>query len=105
MEVIKSDWKLFRERLPEWQEAYMEKLCKEYIEILSSDEKGSSRFWELEKRIKSDKRRPGVIVSVSRREMTDILVGLIMDGAITISDLDGFSDEVIESVKRFTNYH
>lgn len=104
MEVSKNDWKLFRERLPKWQEAYMEKLCKEYIEILSSAEKGSSRFWELEKRIKADKRSPGVIVNVSRREMTDILAGLVIDGAITISDLDGFSEEVIEIVKRFTNY-
>ena len=25
-----ADWKLFRKRLPEWQERYMEKLIEEY---------------------------------------------------------------------------
>ena len=28
MEVSKSDWKLFRERIVDWQEAYMERLVK-----------------------------------------------------------------------------
>jgi hypothetical protein len=40
IEISKSDWKLFRERLPEWQEHYMERLTKEYIELLSSPETG-----------------------------------------------------------------
>ena len=26
MDISKADWKLFREKLPGWQEAYMEKL-------------------------------------------------------------------------------
>ena len=26
MEVSKKDWKLYREKVPGWQEAYMEKL-------------------------------------------------------------------------------
>lgn len=26
MEVTKKDWKLYREKIPKWQEAYMEKL-------------------------------------------------------------------------------
>jgi len=29
-----KDWKLFRQKLPQWQESHMEKLCKEYLEIL-----------------------------------------------------------------------
>ena len=29
MEVSKSDWKLFRTRIGDWQEAYMERLVKE----------------------------------------------------------------------------
>ena len=47
-----KDWKLFREKLPEWQEAYMERLAKEYMELLSSDRQASDKFWELDKRIK-----------------------------------------------------
>ena len=26
VEISKADWKLFRERVPEWQEHYMERL-------------------------------------------------------------------------------
>ncbi len=53
----KADTKLFRERLPGWQENYMEHLIKEYMDILSSDGAPSDRFWALEERI----RRTGVI--------------------------------------------
>ena len=34
MEVSKSDWKLFRERVVDWQEAYMERLVKEYMDTI-----------------------------------------------------------------------
>ena len=44
VEVSKRDWKLFREKLPGWQESYMERLCKEYVELLTCDKKGSERF-------------------------------------------------------------
>ena len=37
MEVNEKDWKLFRKNLPDWQENYMEKLIKEYIEFLKGD--------------------------------------------------------------------
>ena len=52
IEISKRDWKLFREKLPKWQEDYMERLCREYVELLTSDAKGSEKFWALEKRIK-----------------------------------------------------
>lgn len=54
-----SDWKLYKSKIADWQEGYMEKLCKEYIELLSSDKLPSERFWELEKRIRDDKRDTG----------------------------------------------
>ncbi len=41
-ETKKSDWKLFRERLPEWQENYMRKMAKKYIVILSRKDKNPS---------------------------------------------------------------
>lgn len=37
-EFSKKDWTLFRNKVPEWQENYMEKLNKEYIDILNGDE-------------------------------------------------------------------
>ena len=36
MDISKKDWKLFREKLPDWQENYMDKLNKQYIELLSN---------------------------------------------------------------------
>lgn len=33
MEISKADWKLFREKVPEWQEHYMEQLVKGYKSI------------------------------------------------------------------------
>ena len=60
MDISKKDWKLFRERLSGWQEKYMEGLVKEYANFLNDDKKpASEKFWELEKRIKEDKRQPG----------------------------------------------
>lgn len=40
-----KDWKIFRSKIAGWQEAYMDKLNKEYIEILSRDGKPSEKFW------------------------------------------------------------
>ena len=57
MEVSKNDWKLFRTRIGDWQEAYMGRLTKEYIDLLSGDENASDKFWELEERIKKDQIR------------------------------------------------
>ena len=33
----KKDWALFREKIVEWQETYMDKLNKEYIDLLNSE--------------------------------------------------------------------
>ena len=51
IKITKKDWKLYQEKLPKWQENYMEKLCKEYIELLSSDKQGSEKWWALKERI------------------------------------------------------
>ena len=69
MEISKKDWKLFRENLASWQENYMDKLTKQYIELLSDENKNASdKFWELEKRIKQDKKHPGVIMEMQKSE-------------------------------------
>ena len=61
-----KDWKIFRSKIAGWQEAYMDKLNKEYIKILSGDGKPSEKFWTLEKRIKEDKKDCGVQCEMSR---------------------------------------
>lgn len=98
MEILKSDWKLFRARIAEWQESYMERLVKEYIYMLNGTGNASDKFWELEERIKKDKKHPGVMLELSKGNMIFDIVALINSGAITTADLEGFSDELRESV-------
>ena len=96
-----KDRKLFRQKLPGWQEAYMTMLCEEYMELLSADKKGSKWFWELEKRIKEDQKKTGVVATISRSKMIFNLVNLVADGAITMDNLEEFSDDTKEAVRMF----
>ena len=98
MEVSKSDWKLFRACIGDWQEAYMERLVKEYMDLLDGAENASDKFWKLEERIKKDKKHPGVMLELSKGNMVFDIVALINSGVITTADLEGFSDELKESV-------
>lgn len=87
-----SDWKLYKSKIAYWQEAYMEKLCKEYIELLSSDKLPSDRFWELDKRIHEDKCATGVVVTNSRSKVIDNILDLLCEEVITLDDLSDFSE-------------
>ena len=101
MEMSKKDWKLFQERLLGWQENYMESLVEEYVSFLNNDTKAASeKFWELEKRIKEDKRHPGVIMKTSKAEAIWDIVRLIRLKVITYDDLSDFGDELQQEVKR-----
>ncbi len=93
-QFTEKDWKLFRKKLPKWQENYMGKLIKEYTELLTNDDKAASeRFWELDKRIKKDKKKTGVIAyNLSRSNMIMHIINLLDEEAITMTDLDDFSD-------------
>ena len=101
--VIESDWKLFRKKLPKWQEAYMDKLNQEYIQILTGPGDASDKFWELEKRIKNDKHNVGVVAEMRRSVMFPNLINLLREGAITPGDLDDFSEELRESLAFVTS--
>ena len=98
MEVSKSDWKLFRACIVDWREAYMERLVKEYMDLLDGEENASDKFWKLEERIKKDKKHPGVMLELSKGNMIFDIVALINSGVITTADLEGFSDELRKSV-------
>ncbi len=81
MEPSKRDLKLFRQKINTWQETYMEQLVIEYSELLNGDLPASSKFWKLEKRIKQDKKKPGVILNLRKQEMAIDIVRLIDDVA------------------------
>ena len=96
MEISKADWKLYRERVSDWQEHYMEQLTKEYVELLTSPGNASDHFGELEKRIKQDKKHPGVLIKL--RKSVDIAY-FVRDKVITMNELEGFSEDLIDAVK------
>ena len=101
MDISKKDWKLFREKLSGWQENYIEGLVKEYANFLNDDKKpASEKFWELEKRIKEDKRHPGVIMELKKSEVIWDIVRLIRLKVIIYDDLSEFSGELRREVKR-----
>ena len=100
MELSKTDWKLFRERLPGWQERYMDKLTREYAELLTDDRcQPSERFWTLNKRIREDRRKPGVQLEIRKQNVVFDLAHLIADGAVSLDELDGFSEELQNTVR------
>ena len=98
MEVSKKDWKLYREKIRGWQETYMEKLVTQYVDYLNSDVPASTKFREMEKRIKRDKKHPGVLIELDKNDMPFDLVRLINLGVITRADLEEFSDDLKEAV-------
>lgn len=60
----------------------------------------SEKFWKLEKRIKEDKRHPGVIMEISKSEAIWDIVRLIRLNVITYDNLSDFGDELKLEVKR-----
>lgn len=98
VEPSKRDWKLYREKIGEWQEHYMEKLLKEYADYLCSDLPASTKFWEIEKRIKRDSKTPGVCIELRKSDMYWDIAGLINDKVISMDDLEEFSDDLKEAV-------
>lgn len=99
VEISKKDWKLYRERLPEWQEHFMERLTKEYIELLSAPGNASDHFWELEERIRKDKKNPGVLLNVTKSNAIWDIAVFVGRGIIRMDELDGFSPDLVEAVK------
>ncbi len=98
IEPSKRDWKLYREKIGDWQEHYMEKLVKEYADYLCSDLPASTKFWEMEKRIRRDRKTPGVCIELRKSDMFWDIAELINDRVISMDDLEEFSDGLKEAV-------
>lgn len=94
----KKDWALFREKISDWQEAYMNKLNKEYIELLSGEGRPSEKFWTLEEQIRNDKKDTGVQLKMSRSNCIPNIISLLNEEVIMMEDLDEFSDELKETI-------
>ena len=96
-----KDLKLFRNKISDWKEAYMEKLNKEYVALLSGKGNASDKVWKLEKRIREDKKDCGVQCEMSRSNQFYIMLSLLNEGAITFDDLEDFSDDLKDTMKHF----
>lgn len=79
----------------------MDKLNKEYIDLLSEDANPSEKFWKLDKRIKEDRKRAGVRLEMSKSNLIYNIISLINDDAISLEDLEEFSDELKGTVRAF----
>ena len=99
MEISKADWKLYRERVSDWQEHYMEQLTKEYVELLTSPGNASDHFWKLEKRITQDKKHSGVLIELRKSTALWDIAYFVRDKVITMNELEGFSEDLINAVK------
>ena len=93
-----NDWKLFRKKLPQWQERHMQKLLNDYASIIASSGHASDKFWRLEKRLRKDVRHTGVSAEMRRSRMHINISRLLDEGAITADDLEDFSDDMKEYV-------
>ena len=78
----------------------MDKLTREYAEFLTDDSRQpSERFWTLNKRIREDRRKPGVQIELRKQNVVFDLAHLIADGAVSLDELDGFSEELQNMVR------
>lgn len=100
-EFTEKDWKLFRIKIVDWQEAYMDSLNKEYIKLLSENVNPSEKFWGLEKRFKEDKKKAGVQLDMRRSQLIYNIILLIYEGAISFKDLEEFSEQLKETIRIF----
>lgn len=98
MEITTQDWHLFRSKIASWQEAYMERLNREYMDILTGEGNPSDKFWQLEKRISNDKQHRGVVIRLRKQDLAYDLAALINDGVITLADIEEFSEGLKEIV-------
>ena len=93
-----ADWKLFRKRIVEWQEACMERLNQQYVQMLTSDQRPSERFWAVWDRIQKDTELLGVSCDMRRSQLTLNLTTLVLEGTIGLDDLEGFSEDLRDHV-------
>lgn len=100
MDCSKSDWKLFRNRIGDWQESYIGKLNRQYIDLLNGDGLASEKFWELNRRIREDRKSLGVQMELRKPDLPYTLVNLLYEKVITEDDLEQFSSELQDAVKQ-----
>ena len=65
------------------------------------DELASEKFWKLDRKIKSDKKKTGVLMELDKSEMEVDIARLVKDNVITFDDLLDFSPELQKNVRLY----
>ena len=99
---LESDWKIFRKRVPEWLERYLEEQNKRIAAMLADDKKTpTERFWDTEKEMKAVAR---ILVNCldghTRSKMEMSLCLMVRHNMIGSEDLEEFSGELRERILR-----
>jgi hypothetical protein len=103
MDVLESDWKLFKNNLTVWRENYLVKINEEIVSILS-DKKitETQKFWKVKKQIDNKVEILKDCFDDIRRSM--MLIKMMMmykNKIINMENISGFSKDVVENVKNF----
>ena len=101
-QISDQDWNLFCNRLPEWQERYVESVIDFFQTVLDSDTTASGKFWKLEKMIREAQGYAGVRLPYQRRRANTVynLRALLRQNVIGKEDLEGFSEELLQEVRK-----
>ncbi|MHA2284188.1 MAG: hypothetical protein ACXAC5_25395 [Promethearchaeota archaeon] len=99
-ELRESDWKIFRKRIPEWRERYLQRKNKEIISVLTDKNKTSTeQFWDAKEKMEEEAK---ILVDCldghSRSKMDWYLLLMYSHGLINNDDLEKFSRELREQV-------
>ena len=95
-----SDAEEDAEKISEIIKTHLNPIPEFNLSFEKDNDKTSEKFWELEKRIKEDKRHPGVVMELKKSEVIWDIVRFIRLKVITYNDLSDFSDELQNEVKR-----
>jgi hypothetical protein len=97
---LESDWKIFRECVPQWRERYLAKQNRQLAALFADGEKTpTEQFWNAEKKIKAVAR---ILVNCldghSRSKMEMYLCLMYRHEMIGADDLEEFSGVMKERV-------
>jgi hypothetical protein len=98
----KSDWKIFRKRVPEWRERYLQRKNKEIIGVLADKNKTpTEQFWDAKEKMEEEAK---ILVDCldghSRSKMNWYLLLMYRPGLINNDDLEELSKELQEQVSK-----
>ncbi len=99
---LESDWKIFRKRVPEWRERYLEEQNQRIAALLVDGKKTpTERFWDTEEEMKSVAR---ILINCldghSRSKMEMHLLLMYRHQMIGEEDLEDFSGELKDRILR-----